>query len=97
MVVAFTFAQGLAMVGSGVPAHLTSELEVPILTGVQAQGDLLVFPTEAPQAYVQVPQGQAALLIHTEENGANGVGPGTYAINRKREADAEYRQRLLED
>lgn len=148
---ALTYAQALALVGSGVPSHLTAELEVPILTGVQAQGDLLVFPAEAPAdvrwqtvpadgvqlirseatgnthwlhqdqgcrgvrwaepeleqiwnddlaqrlAYVHVPDGEAALLIHTEEHGANGLGPGTYAINRKREADAEYRQRLLED
>ena len=35
--------------------------------------------------YVEVPQGQTALLVHTDEHGANGLGPGTYAIRRKRE------------
>lgn len=35
--------------------------------------------------YVQVPEGETALLVHTDEHGANGIGPGTYAIRRKRE------------
>ncbi|MBT0773046.1 hypothetical protein KIH74_29150 [Kineosporia sp. J2-2] len=35
--------------------------------------------------YVEVPEGQSALLVHTDEHGANGIGPGTYAIHRKRE------------
>jgi hypothetical protein len=35
--------------------------------------------------YVEVPEGQSALLIHTEEHGANGIGPGIYVLNRKRE------------
>jgi hypothetical protein len=34
---------------------------------------------------VWVPDGQSALLIHTDEHGANGIGPGTYAIHRKRQ------------
>lgn len=33
-----------------------------------------------------VPEGQSAQLIHTDEHGANGVGQGTYRINRKRES-----------
>ncbi|GAA0905346.1 hypothetical protein GCM10009557_80720 [Virgisporangium ochraceum] len=36
-------------------------------------------------ALLHVPDGQTALLIHTDEHGANGIGPGTYAIHRKRE------------
>jgi hypothetical protein len=39
--------------------------------------------------YLDVPEGQSALLIHTDEHGANGVGPGTYALNRKRELQLE--------
>ncbi|GAB6899547.1 hypothetical protein [Kineosporia succinea] len=35
--------------------------------------------------YVEVPEGQSALLVHTDEHGANGIGPGVYAIHRKRE------------
>jgi hypothetical protein len=37
-------------------------------------------------AYLDVPAGQSALLIHTDEHGANGIGPGRYAIHRKRQA-----------
>jgi hypothetical protein len=35
--------------------------------------------------YVEVPQGQTALLVHTDEHGANGIGAGSYEIRRKRE------------
>jgi hypothetical protein len=34
--------------------------------------------------YLRVPEGASALLIHTDEHGANGIGPGTYAVHRKR-------------
>ena len=109
-----------------------ADAEVPVLTGPQAQGDLMVIPIPAPSAAdwrlvpaggiqvirgeatgnthwlhrgidstgvqwahrspgdgvrigrLLVPPGQSALLIHTAEHGANGIGPGTYAIHRKR-------------
>jgi hypothetical protein len=35
--------------------------------------------------WLEVPTGQSAQLIHTDEHGANGIGPGTYEIRRKRE------------
>jgi hypothetical protein len=35
--------------------------------------------------YLDVPDGQSALLIHTDEHGANGIAAGTYALHRKRE------------
>lgn len=39
-----------------------------------------------------VPEGQTAQLIHTDEHGAAGIGPGLYAIHEKREqADQERR------
>jgi hypothetical protein len=38
-----------------------------------------------------VPEGQSALLVHTDEHGANGIGPGTYALHRKRERAAVVR------
>jgi hypothetical protein len=132
-----TYDSALALIGVTVPDHLDASAEVPILTGPQAQGDLLVVPEEPAPAtkrkpsvwtevpaegvqvvhgeatgnthwlhagfdspgvrwrrveddglvlgYVQVPAGQSALLIHTDEHGANGIGPGTYAIRGKRE------------
>jgi hypothetical protein len=35
--------------------------------------------------YLKVPPAQSAQLIHTDEHGANGIGPGIYRLNRKRE------------
>ena len=131
-----TYESALALIGGSVPGHLAAEMEVPVLTGPQAQGDLLVIPTVAPEsgweavppdgiqvirgeaggnthwlhrgfdspgvtwmrprdrdmdmhglavACLRVPAGQSALLIHTDEHGANGIGPGDYVIKRKRE------------
>jgi hypothetical protein len=128
---AHTYTSALALIGVPVPDHLDADAEVPVLTGPQAQGDLLVVPAPVPgqpgwhpvpaagvqvvrgeatgnthwlhagfdspgvqwwrvdadllYGYVQVPDGQTALLIHTDEHGANGIGPGTYAIHGKRE------------
>jgi hypothetical protein len=129
-----TYGSALALIGAQVPAHLDAAAEIPVLSEVQAQGDLLVVPVKpatgarqwepvgadgvqvvrgeatgnthwlhagfdspgvrwSPSAaelvcgYLKVPAGQSALLIHTDEHGANGIGPGTYAIRRKRELD----------
>ncbi|GIJ60768.1 hypothetical protein [Virgisporangium aurantiacum] len=127
-----TYGSALALIGTGVPDHLVADAEVPVLTGPQAQGDLLVFRRAAPSTvewralpaaglrlvdgeatgnthwlhagfaspgvrwaastlgpqrlgFLFVPPGETALLIHTDEHGANGVGPGTYVVHRKRE------------
>ena len=129
-----TYATALARSGVSVPAHLDADAAVPVLTGMQAQGDLLIVPvrsmprrlewTVVPDAglqivrgeatgnthwlhrgfdstgvrwasdpdgvrlgYLDVPDGGSALLIHTDEHGANGIGPGHYAIHRKRAQD----------
>ena len=36
-------------------------------------------------AVVEVPDGESAVLSHTDEHGANGIGPGLHAIHGKRE------------
>ena len=41
---------------------------------------------------VTVPEGAAAYLIHTDEHGANGVGPGRYEVTGKREQADEIRR-----
>lgn len=143
-----TYARALGLVGVSIPAHLAADAEVPVLTGPQAQGDLLVVPVGPPLdldwrplpadgvqvvrgeatgnthwlhggfgssgvrwaesraggdglvlGYLHVPDGQSALLIHTDEHGANGIGPGRYAVRRKREADAAglWDDRFVED
>ena len=131
-----TFATALDLIDTTVPAHLVADAEVPVLTGPQTQGDLMVVPLPAntivgdelglvPSAgiqvvvgeatgnthwlhqglgctgvkwyrisngddgvvigYVLVPAGESALLLHTDEHGANGIGAGVYAIHGKRE------------
>lgn len=130
-----TYAEALAKVGATVPEHLVADAEVPILTGPQAQGDLLIVPVDHIDADLQpltpagiqvvfgeatgnshflhpgfdspgvryarinadtlclavvdIPEGQSAQLIHTDEHGANGIGPGRYAIHAKRELREE--------
>lgn len=126
-----TYESALTLIGVTVPDHLIADAEVPILTGPQCQGDLMVYPvtntkgaefTAVPKGgvqvvhgeatgnthwlhqgfdspgvqwarvdrglligYVIVPEGQTAQLIHSDEHGANGIGPGMYAINGKQE------------
>jgi hypothetical protein len=36
-------------------------------------------------AHVHVPADESALLLHTDEHGANAMGPGDYTLLRKRE------------
>lgn len=131
----YTYGDALSLIGVAVPGHLLADAEVPVLSGPQAQGDLMVFPTTEPDGlawepvpeagvqvvhgeatgnthwlhrgfaspdvewadglpeltgrqllgYLRVPDGQSAMLIHTDEHGANGIGPGTYAVHRKRQ------------
>jgi hypothetical protein len=41
---------------------------------------------------VTVPDGATAYIVHTEEHGANAMGPGTYEIRRQREMRDEIVQ-----
>ena len=41
---------------------------------------------------VSVPEGASAYLSHTDEHGANGIGPGLYALTGKREQADEIRR-----
>ena len=135
-----TFGAALAHQGVTIPDHLLADAEVPILTGPQAQGDLLIHPIKSSKekllpvpdagvqvvfgeatgnshylqrgfdspdvtyarvndsrnplllAVVSVPEGQNAQLVHTDEHGVNGLGPGLYAIHGKREQADEIRR-----
>jgi len=132
-----TYAVALAKVGATVPEHLIADAEVPVLTGPQAQGDLLIVPLGSTKAtlvpvpdegvqvvfgeatgnshwlhrgfdspgvrfarvtdgqcigVVSVPVGESAQLIHTDEHGSNGIGPGLYGIHEKREQADEIRR-----
>ena len=122
--------------------ELLAHIDVPVLTGVQRQGDVLIIPrgrlgkaeqntmhpvpaTGIPvvrgeatgnahilDAYtgqvrwsahtgnpddlllgiLDVPEGGIALLIHTDEHGANAIGAGTYTLHGKREMAEEIRR-----
>ena len=134
---ATTFKTALEKIGVSVPDHLVADAEVPVLTGPQTQGDLMIIPIRSHPAdlvdlpveghqvvvgeatgnthwlhrgfdspgvkfarvdqgltavVVFVPAGQTAELIHTDEHGANAMGPGLYAINGKRELAEEVRR-----
>lgn len=106
-----------------------AQLEVPVLTGPQRQGDVGIWPVQhlgvtAPEGgkpipregvaivrgeatgnthllhgdgtwlavgegiilgYLTVPDGGEAWLIHTDEHGANAIGPGCYRLTGKQE------------
>ena len=135
----------LARHAVGVADDLIADIDVPVLTGVQRQGDVGIFPrppigaaeigqmTNVPATGVavvrgefatganshilspepgseilwapaspregsvllgvlHVPDGAVAWLIHTDEHGANGIGPGTYTLRGKREQADEIRR-----
>lgn len=118
-------------------------IEVPVLTGPQRQGDVLIVPRPALGAaerqamttvgsngvnvvrgeatgnahildavqgdvlwvshiatsaddltlgVLHVPAGGVAHLLHTDEHGCNGIGPGTYVLTGKREMADEIQR-----
>lgn len=138
-----TLTQALARHDITVADELLAAIEVPILTGVQRQGDILIAPrpplgtaertsmTSVPRSGVavvrgeatgnthlldavrgevlwganphagpsdltygilHVPEGAVAHLLHTDEHGCNGIGPGTYRLVGKREMAEEIRR-----
>lgn len=132
-----TYADALSKIGATVPDHLVADAEVPVLSGPQAQGDLLIVPLESTTAVLEpvpdkgvqvvfgeatgnshwlhrgfdspgvvfarvaegqrigvlrVPEGQNAQLIHSDEHGSNGIGPGLYGIHEKREQADQIRR-----
>ena len=138
-----TLTAVLDRAGVTVPDTTIADLEVPVLTGPQRQGDVLIIPrpptgqaelaqmTEIPAegapvvigeatgnthllqpdpgsrilwqrtndnrdaltlGVVHIPKGATAWLIHTDEHGANGIGPGTYTLRGKREQADELRR-----
>lgn len=135
-----TLTEVLARHDVDVADVLLADIEVPVLTGTQRQGDVLIVPRAAagnaemtamrpvPREGVAVVRGEAtgnthlldavegevlwspsttegltlgvlhvpvgavAMLIHTDEHGANGIGPGTYRLVGKREQADESRR-----
>jgi hypothetical protein len=70
-----TYASALALSAVAVPAHLDADVTVPILSGPQAQGDLMIIPVTAgslpyprleplPSAGIRVVHGEATGNTH---------------------------------
>lgn len=59
-----TYGEALAKIGVTIPGHLLVDAEVPVLTGPQAQGDLMIFPVESVEAkWVNVPDGGVQVVV----------------------------------
>ena len=141
-----TYKEALDRHDVSIPDHLEAQAAIPVLSGPQAQGDVLVTPmrpgktagetVDVPRSGIQVvrgeatanthwldnanpdgppcrwtaktasptdptlgvlvvPEGQTALLTHTDEHGSNGIAPGCYRIGRQVEFADELR--LVQD
>lgn len=84
---ATTFAEALGKIGVTIPDHLVADAEVPVLTGVQAQGDLIIVPaglddfdtakvslTALPEKGIQVVIGEATGNTHWLHRGFESAG-----------------------
>lgn len=49
-------------------------------------------PNESVLGVLTVPEGSSAFLVHTEEHGANGIGPGTYEVTGQIEFAGVWRR-----
>lgn len=130
-----TFTEVLQRADVSCPDPGLADLNVPVITGPQRQGDVMVIPAGTVPAslepipadgvavvrgeatgnthllmgdgewqsgdtrgggvllgYLTVPDGGEAWLIHTDEHGVNGIGPGSYRLHGKRELADEIRR-----
>lgn len=84
---ATTYAEALSKIGVTIPGHLVADAEVPVLTGVQAQGDLIVIPaslddfdtakvmmTSVPDKGVQAVVGESTGNTHWLHRGMESPG-----------------------
>lgn len=77
-----TYAEALERQGVTIPPHLIADAEVPVLTGVQGQGDLLIVPSLTrvpdlqlvPDEGIQVVFGEATGNSHYLQRGFDSPG-----------------------
>jgi len=65
-----TYADVLGAHQVEIPAHLLADAEVPVVTGMQRQGDIIVIPAK-PGADVGAPVPAAGVAVVRGENGGN--------------------------
>jgi hypothetical protein len=74
-----TFAEALSRHDIEIPAHLEAQAEIPVLSGAQVQGDVIITPMKPgksahtfkpiPAGGVQVVRGEATRNTHWLDNG----------------------------
>ncbi|WP_420110636.1 hypothetical protein [Pseudactinotalea sp.] len=64
-----TYADALSKVGVTVPDHLIADAEVPVLTGPQAQGDLLIVPITHTTAALETVSAKGVQVVFGEATG----------------------------
>ena len=67
-----TIAEAIATFGVEVGAHLDRQAQIPVLAGLQFQGDLAIVPRERPPATDPVPSGGVA-VVRGESGGSPHV------------------------
>ena len=65
-----TYADVLGQHDIAIPAHLAAQAEIPVLTGLQAQGDVIVVPTRK-SARVATPVPAGGVAVVRGESGGN--------------------------
>lgn len=68
--------------------HLLDAVRGEVLWGANPHAG----PTDLTYGILHVPDGAVAHLLHTDEHGCNGIGPGTYRLVGKREMAEEIRR-----
>lgn len=84
-----TFETVMASAGVEIPAHLEAQAEIPVLAGLQRQGDLIVVPVK-PSAKPGVPiPAEGIAVVRGEATGNTHllVGDGTWAAVEARGLD----------
>ncbi len=66
-----TYAELLGQHEIEVPAHLVGDAEVPVITGMQRQGDVFVLPTRAGKVAGLEPIPPQGLAVVRSESGGN--------------------------
>lgn len=82
-----TYAELLGAHNVEVPAHLEAEAEIPVLAGMQRQGDVLVIPMRAAKVAGQQPVPADGVPVVRGEAGGNthllvAAGPGVMWASR---------------
>jgi hypothetical protein len=75
-----TFSEVMNPAGVEIPAHLIADAEIPVLSGVQRQGDLIVVPTRKAKDHGQTIPAAGVAVVRGEATGNTHllVGDGSW-------------------